>query len=43
MGIDLNAYSDIPESLKREKSSHFSNLEFGDNVDLEGLSRKKKK
>ena len=43
VGIDLNAYSDIPESLKREKSSHFSNLEFGDNVDLEGLSRKKKK
>ena len=34
VGIDLTAYSDIPESLKREKESNFSNLEFGDNVDL---------
>ena len=34
VGIDLKAYSDIPESLQKEKASHFSNLEFGDNVDL---------
>lgn len=42
VGIDLNAYSNIPESLQREKDSHFSNLEFGDNVDL-GRSKKHKK
>lgn len=41
VGIDLKAYSDIPESLQREKASHFSNLEFGDNVDF-GKKRRKK-
>lgn len=41
VGIDLKAYSDIPESLQREKASHFSNLEFGDNVDLSNKRRKK--
>ncbi len=41
VGIDLKAYSDIPETLKQEKSSHYSNLEFGDNVDL-GKKRRKK-
>ncbi len=34
VGIDLGAYNDIPESLKQEKDSHYSNLEFGDSVDL---------
>ena len=29
VGIDLKAYSDIPESLQKEKASHFSNLGFG--------------
>ena len=41
VGIDLTAYSDIPESLKREKESNFSNLEFGDNVDLGKKKRRK--
>lgn len=42
VGIDLKTYSDIPETLRKEKSSHFSNLEFGDNVDL-GNSKKRKR
>lgn len=42
VGIDLNAYSDIPESLRREKDSHFSHLEFGDDVDLGNKRRKRK-
>lgn len=42
VGIDLNAYSDIPESLCREKDSHFSHLEFGDDVDLGNKRRKRK-
>jgi cell division initiation protein len=33
-GIDLNAYADIPESLKKEKESLYSTLEFGDDIDL---------
>ena len=41
VGIDLEAYSDIPESLQREKASHFSNLEFGDDVDLGRKKRRK--
>ena len=41
VGIDLKAYSDIPESLQKEKASHFSNLEFGDNVDLGNKRRKR--
>ena len=41
VGIDLKAYSDIPESLQKEKASNFSNLEFGDNVDL-GRKRRRK-
>lgn len=42
VGIDLNAYSDIPESLRREKDSHFSHLEFGDDVDLGDRKRRRK-
>ena len=42
VGIDLNAYSDIPESLRREKDSHFSHLEFGDDVDLGNKRRQRK-
>ena len=34
VGIDLKTYSNIPETLKHEKESHFSHLEFGDDVDL---------
>lgn len=41
VGIDLKTYSNIPESLRREKNSHFSNLEFGDDVDLGNKKRKK--
>jgi cell division initiation protein len=41
MGIDIRAYSDIPETLKKEKSSHFSNLEFGDDVDLGTKKRRR--
>lgn len=33
-GIDMNAYKDIPEPLLREKKSRFSNLEFGDGIDV---------
>lgn len=41
VGIDLKAYSNIPETLKREKNSHFSNLKFGDDVDLGNKKRKR--
>ena len=41
MGIDLKSYSSIPESLRREKDAHFSNLEFGDDVDLRHKKKKK--
>lgn len=41
VGIDLKTYSNIPETLQREKDSHFSNLEFGDDVDLGKKKRKK--
>ena len=41
VGLDLKAYSYIPESLQKEKASHFSNLEFGDNVDLGNKRRKR--
>lgn len=41
VGIDLKTYSNIPETLKREKNSHFSNLEFGDDVDLGNKKRKR--
>lgn len=33
-GIDLNAYADIPESLKKEKESLYSTLEFGEDINL---------
>lgn len=32
--IDLNAFADIPESLKKEKASLYSTLEFGDDIDF---------
>lgn len=41
VGIDIKTYNSIPESLKREKNNHFSNLEFGDGVDLGNKKRKK--
>ena len=34
VGIDVKTYSSIPESLRQEKDSHYSNLEFGEDVDL---------
>ncbi|MBQ2668528.1 MAG: DivIVA domain-containing protein [Clostridia bacterium] len=39
IGLDLNAYSDIPETLQKEKESLFSTLEFG----FEDTSKKKGK
>ncbi|WP_322173805.1 DivIVA domain-containing protein [Acutalibacter caecimuris] len=41
VGIDLNAHSNIPEALRREKSSHYSNLPFGDGVEIDGRRRKR--
>lgn len=41
VGIDLKTYSNIPETLKQEKESHFSHLEFGEDVDLGKKKRKK--
>ncbi len=41
VGIDVRAYSNIPESLRREKDSHFSNLEFGEDVEVTKKKRKK--
>ena len=41
VGIDLAAHSNIPEALRREKSNHYSNLEFGDGVEIDGRRRKK--
>ncbi|MBE6732302.1 MAG: DivIVA domain-containing protein [Ruminococcaceae bacterium] len=32
--IDLNAYTDIPESLKKEKESLYSTLEFGEGINI---------
>lgn len=40
VGIDMKTYNSIPESLRQEKDSHYSNLEFGEDVDL---GRKKHK
>ncbi len=39
IGLDLNAYSDIPETLQKEKESMFSTLEFG----IEDMGKKKGK
>ena len=41
VGIDLNAHSNIPEALRREKSNHYSNLPFGDGVEVDGRKRKR--
>lgn len=34
IGIDTKAYRDIPQTLLDEKKKHFSNLEFGDGIDV---------
>lgn len=39
IGLDLNAYTDIPETLQKEKESMFSTLEFG----IEDTAKKKGK
>ena len=39
IGLDLNAYADIPETLQKEKESLFSTLEFG----IEDPTKKKGK
>lgn len=41
VGIDLAAHSNIPEALRREKSNHYSTLEFGDGVEIDGRRRRK--
>ena len=41
VGIDIRSYTNIPETLQKEKQNHYSTLEFGDGVDL-GNRRKKK-
>ncbi|WP_322202188.1 DivIVA domain-containing protein [Acutalibacter intestini] len=41
VGIDLNAYSNIPETLRKEKSTNYSHLEFGEGVDVNGRKRKR--
>ncbi len=43
VGIDIKTYSNIPESLRREKDSHYSNLEFGDGVELDPKEGRKRK
>lgn len=34
VGIDLKTYNSIPESLRQERDNNYSNLEFGEDVDL---------
>ena len=41
VGIDLNAHSNIPEALRREKSTNYSNLPFGDGIDVDGRKRRR--
>lgn len=41
VGIDLNAYNNIPETLRREKSENYRNLEFGEGVDVTGRKHKR--
>lgn len=41
VGIDLNAHTNIPEALRREKSTNYSNLPFGDGVEVDGRKRKR--
>lgn len=41
VGIDLTAHADIPEALRKEKDSHYSNLPFGDGVEVDGRKRKR--
>lgn len=41
VGIDLNAHANIPEALRREKSTNYSNLPFGDGVDVDGRKHKR--
>ena len=41
VGIDLNAYNNIPESLRKEKSENYRNLEFGEGVDVTGRKHKR--
>lgn len=40
VGIDLNAHTNIPEALRREKSNNYSNLPFGDGVEVDGRKRR---
>lgn len=41
VGIDLNAHSNIPEALRREKITNYSNLPFGDGVEVDGRKHRR--
>ncbi len=41
VGINIAAHSNIPEALRREKDNHYSNLEFGDGVEVDGRRRRR--
>ena len=41
--VGIKTYSNIPETLRREKSSHFSNIQFGDDVELDPRESRKRK
>lgn len=41
VGIDTFRYSNTPEGLQREKDSNYRNLEFGDDVNVDGRKRRR--
>ena len=41
VGIDLNAHSNIPEALIQAKRNNYSDLPFGDSVELDNRKRKR--
>ena len=41
VGINLNAHSNIPEALRREKINNYSNLPFGDGVEVDGRKHRR--
>jgi len=41
--MGIKTYDNIPETLRREKNSHFSNIQFGDDVELDPKEGRKRK
>ncbi len=41
--MGIKTINSIPETLRREKSSHFSNIQFGDDVELDPKEGRKRK